>query len=220
MTLGRRIRDYRRSQHQTQERFAEDLGVTRETVSRWETGREEPNLFFMRRLSKLLPPAAGVSLADALPADLQRADDGTVRGLIDFIDNLDGLATLLDAEFRVVRTTRRHQRLMGYDASDIYGQPSERYWSPDMARIIGEVGGLRGYRRSGIYCMDLALIRLPTNSYATNPNRLVTLGRTVAIGNPVDPHCHLTTLRVLDEGEERPHCVIKGFDGEIVLEAN
>ena len=34
------------------------------------------------------------------------------------------------------------------------------------------------------------------------------------------PHCHPATLRVLDEGEERPHCVTKGGDGEIELEAH
>lgn len=220
LALGQRIRDWRRGRHITQQQLADEFGVARETISRWERGREEPNLFFMRALSDRLPPAAAADMTDSLPADLARADDGTVRGLIDHIDNLDALATLLDADFRVVRTTRMHQRLMGYDPSDIYGRSSERFWSADMERIIRQVGGLAGYRRIGIHCMDLALVRLPGNSYAANQSQIVTLGRTVAIGPPGNPHCHLTTLRVLEPGEERPHCLIKGGDGEIVLEAS
>ncbi len=217
MTLSTRIRDWRRSRHLTQDQLAEEFGVTRETISRWERGREEPNLFFMKALSTRLPPVALPDVTDALPADLTRADDGTVRGLIDFIDNLDALATLLDADFRVVRTTRRHQQLMGYDPGNIYGQSSERFWSADMERIIAHVGGLAGYRRNGIHCMDLALVRLPGNSYAANQSKIVTLGRTVAIGPASKPHCHLTTLRTLEPGEQRPHCVIKAGDGEIFL---
>lgn len=200
LALGQRTRDWRRGRYITQQQLADELGVTRETSSRWERGREEPNLFFLKALGTRLPPVALPDVTDALPADLTRGDDRTVRGLIDFIDNLDALATLLDADIRVVRTTRKHQRLMGYVPSTVYGQSSERFWSADMERIIGHVGGLAGYRRNGIHCMDLALVRLPGNSYAANQSEIVTLGRTVAIGPAGNPHCHLTTLRTLEPG--------------------
>ena len=201
MDWARRLKDYRSLNGLTQQALADDFGVDRTTVSRWERGVDEPSLAIRRRIFSLAPTHG----------------EGTIRGLIDFIDSLDGMATLLDADFRVLRTTRRHQQQMGYDPSDLYGRPSERHWSAEMAQIIKQLGGLRGYRRHGVCSMDLVLSREPLEAGYGNRQRLTTVGRTVAIGDPRSPDCHLTTLRLVESAEPLPNCAIMGMDGPIQL---
>ena len=61
LTIGENIRKLRREKDMTQERLAELLGVTYQSVSRWENGTAYPDM-------ELLPPLAqlfGVSV-DAL----------------------------------------------------------------------------------------------------------------------------------------------------------
>ena len=202
MDLGKRLKEYRQRNGLTQEALADRFGVSRVTVSRWETGAEEPALMFRKRIIALTPTF----------------QEGTIRGLMDFIDSLDGLATLLDADFRVLRTTRQHQRQMRYDPADLYGKASERFWSFEMERIIKQLGGLRGYRNHGVCSMDLALARQPKEGGFNNERRLITIGRTVAVGDPRDPACHLTTLRLVESDEPLPQCVIMGLDGPIDIQ--
>ena len=185
MDWAQRVKDYRARNGITQQALAEDLGVDRTTISRWENGKDEPALVFRKRILAFAPTYA----------------EGTIRGLVSFIDSLDGMATLLDANFRVLRTTRKHQLKLGYDPSDLYGQDSERYWSAEMERIIQQLGGLKGYRRHGVCSMDLAIARAPNEGGYRNHKQLTTVGRTVAVGDPRDPACHLTTLRVVESDE-------------------
>lgn len=199
MNWARRIKEYRKLAGLTQEAFAEDFGVDRTTVSRWENGRDEPALVYRKRLLSLTPTR----------------DEGVTSGLIRFIDSLDGYATLLDKDFRVLRTTRLHQRTLGYDPADIYGHNSQRYWSADMEQIINRLGGLRGYRRNGVYMMDLVVTRHAGEGPFNSPRSLVTVGRTVAVGDPRDPVCHLTTLRLVEDEAPPATCVIQSQDGEI-----
>ncbi len=52
MTLGEKIASARKEKGMTQEMLAEKLGVTRQAVARWETGKALPgtaNLFMLRR---------------------------------------------------------------------------------------------------------------------------------------------------------------------------
>lgn len=52
MTLGQQIASARREKGMTQEMLAEKLGVTRQAVARWETGKALPgtaNLFMLRQ---------------------------------------------------------------------------------------------------------------------------------------------------------------------------
>ena len=56
MAFGERLQELRRARGMTQEDFAAQLKVSRQAVSKWETGEAAPDL------SKLL------ALADALPA--------------------------------------------------------------------------------------------------------------------------------------------------------
>jgi transcriptional regulator with XRE-family HTH domain len=198
------IRGYRERHGLKQQAFADEMGVDRITVYRWEKGLIEPSLEHREKLLSKASASVG---------------EGVVRGLINFIDNLDGFATLLDAEFRVLRTTRKHQQLMGYDAAEVYGKPSQRYWSAQMEAVIKHVGGLKGYKRDGIYQMDLALVRQPGERGFKNDRPLLSIGRTVAIGDPRDPICHLTTLRVVETANDGiiPPCLVLGLDGVIPM---
>ena len=44
LTIGENIRNYRRKQDLTQEEFAERLGVSYQSVSRWENGATYPDI--------------------------------------------------------------------------------------------------------------------------------------------------------------------------------
>jgi transcriptional regulator with XRE-family HTH domain len=200
MDWARRIKDYRSRNGLTQEAFAAHFGVDRTTVSRWENGREQPALVYRKRLQALT-----LSFSESI-----------VRGLIDHIDGLDSTATLLDGEFRVLRTTRLHQSILKYDPATIYGRSCERYWSHEMEQVIKNLGGLRQFRKLGIYCMDLTIVRQPGEGEFKTNRALASVGRTVAVGDPRDPVAYLTTLRRLEEDVISPVApVIQSLDGEI-----
>ncbi len=53
LTIGENIRNYRRKQDLTQEEFAECLGVSYQSVSRWENGATYPDIELLPAISKL-----------------------------------------------------------------------------------------------------------------------------------------------------------------------
>ena len=53
-TVGANIKKYRTAQEISQEEMAEELNVTRQTVSSWETGRTEPDIDTLHRISVYL----------------------------------------------------------------------------------------------------------------------------------------------------------------------
>lgn len=53
MTMGEKIQELRRANHISQEKMAEMLGVSRQAVSKWETGQSLPsteNLVILARI--------------------------------------------------------------------------------------------------------------------------------------------------------------------------
>ena len=54
LIIGENIRDYRKKNNLTQEQFAERLGVTYQSVSRWENGTTYPDLELLPAISDLL----------------------------------------------------------------------------------------------------------------------------------------------------------------------
>lgn len=67
MTLGQQIASARREKGMTQEMLAEQLGVTRQAVARWETGKALPgtaNLFMLRQLLGIPLEAADMEATD------------------------------------------------------------------------------------------------------------------------------------------------------------
>ena len=67
MTLGEKIASARKEKGMTQEMPAEQLGVTRQAVARWETGKALPgtaNLFMLRQLLGIPLEAADMEATD------------------------------------------------------------------------------------------------------------------------------------------------------------
>ena len=54
LTIGENIRSFRRKNDMTQEQLAQRLGVTYQSVSRWENGTTYPDLELLPAISELL----------------------------------------------------------------------------------------------------------------------------------------------------------------------
>ena len=52
-SVGKNIKRLRESANMTQETMAENLGVTRQAVSNWETGRTQPDIDMLHKISAL-----------------------------------------------------------------------------------------------------------------------------------------------------------------------
>lgn len=76
MSLGESLSSARKSKGLTQEAAAEKLGVSRQTVSKWETGETLPDI----RQSKRLAALYGVSLDELIDFD---ADVREIQDVID-----------------------------------------------------------------------------------------------------------------------------------------
>ena len=63
MTLGERIRKIREAAGLSQQELAEQLFVSRQTVSRWESGSRTPDIMTAKKIAKLL----GVTLDELVP---------------------------------------------------------------------------------------------------------------------------------------------------------
>ncbi|MBQ8670508.1 MAG: helix-turn-helix transcriptional regulator, partial [Oscillospiraceae bacterium] len=61
-TLGETLKEYRTNCKMTQEFVAESLGVTRQAVSKWESGVSDPSTSNLLALAKLF----GISVDDLL----------------------------------------------------------------------------------------------------------------------------------------------------------
>jgi transcriptional regulator with XRE-family HTH domain len=87
----RRLRDaYNNGQGLSQERLATALGVTTNTISRWETATYHPDLKDLEKLAKFF----GASITDFLPSTERSTDadasalNGKIGSLIDTVQHL------------------------------------------------------------------------------------------------------------------------------------
>ena len=55
MILGYRLRELRKENKMSQEQLAEKLGVSRQSVSLWETGKTQPTLEIVAELAEIEP---------------------------------------------------------------------------------------------------------------------------------------------------------------------
>ena len=51
MTLGKNIQNLRKQKHMTQEELAQLLNVTRQTISKWESNYNEPDIKTLKKLA-------------------------------------------------------------------------------------------------------------------------------------------------------------------------
>jgi transcriptional regulator with XRE-family HTH domain len=199
MTLGERIRAYRKRNGLSQEAFGARFGVERGTVNRWEMGHTEPALIYRKDIERLV-----LTLPERM-----------LSGIIRHVEFLEAPATLLDGGFRVLRTSRPHQTITGIDPTAVYGRHCERYMAPDMEKVIRDLGGFDAFRRLGVVSLDLTIVHHPKPNGTANTRPRVSIGRTVAIGDPQDPAAYLTTLRLGDPDQAPAPPVIETLDGFI-----
>ena len=146
------LKDYRRRHGLTQAALAESLNVDPTTVSGWERGRDQPALGIQRRLRALvMQPTSDVE-----------------RTLMALIDASATIVVLYDAKYRIVYSSQRHRELLRLDASELYGQPFEKFQPQAQAIFVESIGGIRGWLRNGIASVNCTLIRHPFEN-ARNP---------------------------------------------------
>ena len=83
MTLGKRIWQIRTEHNLSQEEFAEKLGTTRQTVSRWELDQTLPEIAKIVLISKIFSVSTDSILRDGIStfeADVERFTCGVYRG--------------------------------------------------------------------------------------------------------------------------------------------
>lgn len=83
MTLGQRIQQIRNDHYLSQEEFAEKLGTTRQTVSRWELDQTYPEISRIVLISKIFSVTTDSILKDGIStfdADMEKISCGVYRG--------------------------------------------------------------------------------------------------------------------------------------------
>lgn len=78
MTLAQKIMELRKQRGWSQEELAEQLGVSRQSVSKWESGASAPDLEKIIRLSNLFQVTTDYLLKDS-PVELQPTEKATER---------------------------------------------------------------------------------------------------------------------------------------------
>ena len=74
---GKRLQKYRENRRFTQDKLAEQTGISRETISRYETGQSNMSIIRLTKLCKVLKVSIDVILGNA-PASLSD-DDSTEK---------------------------------------------------------------------------------------------------------------------------------------------
>lgn len=105
-TIGQRIRELRKKNDLTQEKLADLLGVTYQSVSKWECGITMPDLALIAPLTRLLHVTSDELLGLTQPAaDARRAEleEACRRAWIDNGGERDGFRKIYDAEEALVK---------------------------------------------------------------------------------------------------------------------
>ena len=86
MNFGERIASFRKSKNITQEALAQQLGVTNQAVSKWESGQCCPDITLLPRIADIfgisLDTLFGRPAPAASPRTLPWEDDGTLRAVV------------------------------------------------------------------------------------------------------------------------------------------
>lgn len=91
MSIGRKILEFRKKKNFSQEDLAEKIGVSRQTISKWELDETVPDL----RQAKLLAKEFGVSLDEL-------ADNDVENVLVEKISNTEKLAGMVIKILKII----------------------------------------------------------------------------------------------------------------------
>ena len=105
MSLGNKLAEARRARNLTQEQLAEQLGVTRQAVSRWESDAAYPETDKIVRMARILEVSCDYLLQDGVDEKGKPAASPVTRLLkqaqgkrvkLTFYDNDDGMPVIHD----------------------------------------------------------------------------------------------------------------------------
>lgn len=82
MSFGTKLQDARQKQHLTQEQLAELLGVTRQSISRWETDVVYPDLAKIVKLSEVLNVSTDYLLKNEEPIQQRKEPSKLLFALV------------------------------------------------------------------------------------------------------------------------------------------
>lgn len=99
MALQDRIYELRKNSGMSQEELAEKVGVTRQSVSKWELGTSVPELETLVALSKCFGVTTDYLLSDEASAHTNRTDRPSVPPQQDWLDRLPGFLAKLFKRF-------------------------------------------------------------------------------------------------------------------------
>ena len=120
MDIGKKLRDARNAAKLTQESAAESLGVSRQTVSNWETGKTYPDIVSVIRMSGLY----SVSL------DCLLKEEKTVSNNLNYLNYLEESTNVVKSRRRLGKLVLVAAYLVIWAVSVVFsGSPS-----PDRTR--------------------------------------------------------------------------------------
>lgn len=109
MTIGEKIKTLRKSNKKSQEDLASDLGVSRQTINKWETNKARPNTENVKLLCSIFGLSADyfleseISVAESeVAASTSLPRKGTKRMVLVICSLIDGLMFLVGALFSVI----------------------------------------------------------------------------------------------------------------------
>ena len=123
------IQILRKKRNLTQEALAEQIGVTRQTIAKWESGESVPDLQLAGRLSAALD----VTLDDLVEAPREEFEDDTLKG-----KHMFGLVTVGDKGQIVIPV--RARRIFGFNPGSqlmVLGEDGSGLALVDARRFIG-----------------------------------------------------------------------------------
>lgn len=107
MKLSEKIYYCRKKAGKSQEALAEELGVSRQAISKWETGEAEPEIKKLRLLAEAFGVTTDWLLSDEEPQEEPKSDFETVQSAKHYPDWIDSLPGTLG------RLLRRYGWLLG-----------------------------------------------------------------------------------------------------------
>jgi transcriptional regulator with XRE-family HTH domain len=182
------IRSFRRRNGLTQEALGEKVGVSGATVSKWETGREQPSLASQIALRRVAAPAPTLG----------------ALGLLDIIDATGDIAVLMDRHYRMVRASAAHRNLLRYDLSDIAGVKFPM-WTEAMFATMEPIGGPQGWWKNGVRRITFDIMRKP-GERAGNPAPIFQKVTTITVRDGMGEPYRFAITRTIPQREfiQRP----------------
>jgi DNA-binding XRE family transcriptional regulator len=180
------IKAYRLRHSLKQEALAYLLDVDATTVSRWERGRDKPSLMAQCRLRKLIAPTPTIA----------------TLGLCAIIDATSDIAVLMDRDYRMVRASDAHRRLLRYDLSDVAGVPFPM-WTDAMFATLEPFGGPKGWWTNGVRRITFDIVRKPLER-ALNPAPIYQKVTTLTVHDSAGDPMRFAITRTIAEADFQP----------------